>query len=137
MIDIESVLLSDEDINVIKNPHVGGIILFERNFKSRDQIKDLCSSIREVKKEILIAVDHEGGRVQRFKNDFTHIPPMQSIGNIAKINHDKAIKLANDIGWLIASELISCGVDISFTPVLDLDIDMLSLIKLSEHTRPY
>ena len=53
MIDIESVLLSDEDINVIKNPHVGGIILFERNFKSRDQIKDLCANIREVKKEIL------------------------------------------------------------------------------------
>mgnify|MGYP001156994954 FL=1 len=128
MIDIESVLLSDEDINVIKNPHVGGIILFERNFKSRDQIKDLCANIREVKKEILIAVDHEGGRVQRFKNDFTHIPPMQSIGNIAKSNHDKAIKLANDIGWLIASELISCGVDISFTPVLDLDIDMSTII---------
>jgi beta-N-acetylhexosaminidase len=77
MIDIEGLFLSDEDISLIESPHVGGIILFERNFQSRQQLESLCSSIRSIKQEILIAVDHEGGRVQRFKKEFTQIPSMQ------------------------------------------------------------
>lgn len=78
MVDIEGISLSNDDIALIKNPHVGGLILFERNFQSRQQLHSLCADIKNIKDEILIAVDHEGGRVQRFKDDFTHIPSMQS-----------------------------------------------------------
>ena len=86
MIDIQGLCLSDEDINILKSPHVGGIILFERNFKSRQQLESLCSSIRSVKQNILIAVDHEGGRVQRFKKEFTQITSMQSLGDLSLIH---------------------------------------------------
>ena len=128
MIDIQGLFLSDEDINLLKSPHVGGIILFERNFKSRQQLESLCSSIRSVKQNILIAVDHEGGRVQRFKKEFTQIPSMQSLGDFVKKNPHEGLSLAEDIGWLLASELISSGIDISFAPVLDLDRDTSSII---------
>ena len=128
MIDIEGLFLSDEDISLIESPHVGGIILFERNFQSRQQLESLCSSIRSIKQEILIAVDHEGGRVQRFKKEFTQIPSMQSLGDFVKKNSDEGLSLAEDIGWLLASELISSGIDISFAPVLDLDRNTSSII---------
>ena len=128
MIDIQGLFLSDEDVNFLKSPHVGGIILFERNFKSRQQLESLCSSIRSVKQNILIAVDHEGGRVQRFKKEFTQIPSMQSLGDFVKKKPDEGLSLAEDIGWLLASELISSGIDISFAPVLDLDRDTSSII---------
>ena len=128
MIDIQGLSLSNEDINFLKSPHVGGIILFERNFKSRQQLESLCSSIRSVKQNILIAVDHEGGRVQRFKKEFTQIPSMQSLGDFVKKNPDEGLSLAEDIGWLLASELISSGIDVSFAPVLDLDRDTSSII---------
>ena len=128
MIDIEGISLSEDDIYLLKNPNIGGIILFERNFESRDQILSLCSDIKSINKEILIAVDHEGGRVQRFKEDFTHIPSMQSLGDFVKKNPSQGLKLSEEIGWLLASELISSGIDISFAPVLDLDRDKSSII---------
>ena len=128
MIDIEGISLSEDDIHLLKNPNIGGIILFERNFESRDQILSLCSDIKSINKEILIAVDHEGGRVQRFKEDFTHIPSMQSLGDFVKKNPSQGLKLSEEIGWLLASELISSGIDISFAPVLDLDRDKSSII---------
>ena len=128
IVDIEGISLSDADIHLIQDPNVGGLILFERNFNSQEQLKSLCKDIRDIKEDILIAVDHEGGRVQRFKKDFTQIPSMQSLGNIAKSNHAQGLALAKDIGWLLASELIACGIDISFTPVLDLDTDKSIII---------
>ena len=128
IVDIEGISLSEADLNFIQDPHVGGLILFERNFTSHDQLKSLCKDIRDIKEDILIAVDHEGGRVQRFKKDFTQIPSMQSLGSIAKSNHAQGLALAKDIGWLLASELIACGIDISFTPVLDLDTDKSLII---------
>lgn len=128
IVDIEGISLSEADLNFIQDPHVGGLILFERNFNSHDQLKSLCKDIRDIKEDILIAVDHEGGRVQRFKKDFTQIPSMQSLGSIAKSNHAQGLALAKDIGWLLASELIACGIDISFTPVLDLDTDKSIII---------
>ena len=128
MIDVEGISLSNDDIDLIKNSHVGGIILFERNFESREQIQNLCSNIKEIKEEVLIAVDHEGGKVQRFKEGFTLIPNMQSIGNLIKANREQGISFANDIGWLIAAELVACGIDISFAPVLDLDHDKSTII---------
>jgi beta-N-acetylhexosaminidase len=128
MIDIDGVSLSEADVNLIENPHVGGIILFERNFQSRHQIQSLCSSIRKIKEDILIAVDHEGGRVQRFHEDFTHIPSMQALGDLANKDQIEGLAFAKDIGWLLASELISAGLDISFTPVLDLDMNKSTII---------
>ncbi len=128
IVDIEGISLSDADIHLIQDPNVGGLILFERNFNSQEQLKSLCKDIRDIKEDILIAVDHEGGRVQRFKKDFTQIPSMQSLGKIAKSNQVQGLALAKDIGWLLASELIACGIDISFTPVLDLDTDKSIII---------
>ena len=82
MIDIEGSSLNQEDIELIESPHVGGLILFERNFLDRSQVTDLCFEIKSKKPEIIIAVDQEGGRVQRFKKGFSLIPPMQRLGDM-------------------------------------------------------
>ena len=126
MLDIESTSLSDEDKFVIKNKHVGGIIFFSRNFESYEQIKNLIIEIKNIKENIIFAVDHEGGRVQRFKNEFTKIPSMQEISLFAKKNSNSEI--FKEIAWLSASELISAGIDINFAPVLDLDKNSSSII---------
>tara|TARA_B100001939_G_scaffold311656_1_gene294340 strand:- start:3381 stop:4391 length:1011 start_codon:yes stop_codon:yes gene_type:complete len=126
MIDINDKSLSKEDIAIIKNDHVGGIILFSRNFESYKQIKNLTSSIFEIKENIIIAVDQEGGRVQRFKNEFTKIPSMQRISEYALQEND--VEIFKDIGWLISSELISAGIDINFAPVLDLNNNISTII---------
>ena len=126
IIDINGKNLSREDISLISNNHVGGIILFSRNFQSFDQIKALTNEIREVKKNIIIAVDQEGGRVQRFSNEFTTIPSMQSISSYARKKNDKEI--FKDIAWLISSELIAAGIDMNFAPVLDVDKDTSTII---------
>ncbi|MFL2754529.1 MAG: beta-N-acetylhexosaminidase [Gammaproteobacteria bacterium] len=128
MIDIEGSSLSQEDIELIESPHVGGLILFERNFLDRSQITDLCFEIKSKKPETIIAVDQEGGRVQRFKKGFSQIPPMQRLGDM--VSHDKqaGLDLCKNTGWLVASELIASGVDLSFSPVLDLDQNSSSII---------
>ena len=128
MIDIEGPFLSQEDIELIGSPHVGGIILFERNFLDRNQITDLCFEIKSKKPEIIIAVDQEGGRVQRFKKGFSQIPPMQRLGDMVSYDKQAGLYLCKNTGWLIASELIASGIDLSFSPVLDLDQDLSSII---------
>ena len=128
MIDIEGPFLSQEDIELIGSPHVGGIILFERNFLDRNQITDLCFEIKSKKPEIIIAVDQEGGRVQRFKKGFSQIPPMQRLGDLVSYDKYAGLDLCKNAGWLIASELIASGIDLSFSPVLDLDQDLSSII---------
>jgi beta-N-acetylhexosaminidase len=126
MLDIEGVCLSEEDKSLIESKHVGGIIFFSRNFSSFEQIKDLVDQVKSIKENILIAVDQEGGRVQRFNKDFTKIPSMQSVSEYAKnINDDLFLK---EIGWLISSELVAAGIDINFAPVLDLDKNTSSII---------
>ena len=126
MLDIEGVTLSEEDKILIKNKHVGGIIFFSRNFISFQQIKELVNEIKKVKENIIIAVDQEGGRVQRFNKDFTRIPSMFEVSEYAKNNNDYLF--LKEIGWLISSELVSAGVDINFAPVLDIDKDTSSII---------
>tara|TARA_B100000795_G_scaffold13487_1_gene9269 strand:- start:4425 stop:5429 length:1005 start_codon:yes stop_codon:yes gene_type:complete len=126
MLDIKGTSLSIQDRELIKSIHVGGIILFSRNFISRNQILDLCADIRSIKENIIIAVDQEGGRVQRFKKDFTKLPSMQDLANYAVRNDD--MDICTEVGWLMASELIASGLDISFTPVLDIDRDTSSII---------
>lgn len=128
MIDIEGPFLSQEDIELIGSPHVGGLILFERNFLDRNQITDLCFEIKSKKPEIIIAVDQEGGRVQRFKEGFSQIPPMQRLGDLVSYDKHAGLDLCKNAGWLIASELIASGIDLSFSPVLDLDQDLSSII---------
>ena len=128
MIDIEGPFLVQEDIELIGSPHVGGLILFERNFLDRNQITDLCFEIKSKKPEIIIAVDQEGGRVQRFKKGFSQIPPMQRLGDLVSYDKHAGLDLCKNAGWLIASELIASGIDLSFSPVLDLDQDLSSII---------
>ena len=114
--------LSSDDLRRIENPAVGGFILFSRNFQDRDQLARLTKEIRAnspLPKPIF--VDHEGGRVQRFRTGFTAIPAMGKLGAIAKDDEGRALLLARQAGFVLAAELKACGVDMSFAPVLDLD----------------
>ena len=126
MIDIQGTSLSYADIELINNNQVGGLILFERNFHSKEQIFDLCSEIKGIKRNILISVDQEGGRVQRFKSGFTKLPSMQVLSDYAASNSN--INIFKEVGWLMAAELIAVGIDISFAPVLDVDRNTSSII---------
>ena len=122
MLDVVGKALSAEDIKRLQHPLVGGVILFSRNFESPAQLKALTASIHAVRQPpLLIAVDHEGGRVQRFKDGFTKIPPMREFGKIWDAHPKKAKELALEAGWILAAELRAHGVDFSFTPVLDMD----------------
>lgn len=122
MIDIAGTQMQDDEKDRLLDPLVGGVILFARNYESPQQIQNLCSQIHNLRHpRLLIAVDHEGGRVQRFKEGFSRIPPMRMLGNLYQKNKNKATDLAEKIGWLIGTELLSVGVDFSFTPVVDLD----------------
>ena len=126
MTSLEGTSLTFEDKKLLSNKHVGGIILFSKNFESQLQIQSLCSEIKAVKENIIIAVDQEGGRVQRFKNEFTALPSMQDLGNYAIKKNNMGI--CHEIGWLMASELTASGIDISFAPVLDVDRETSSII---------
>ena len=128
MIDVESYHLNIEDMQRIKHPLVGGVILFARNYQNKNQLKQLVSQIRDVKKNILIGVDHEGGRVQRFKDGFTSLPPMAMLGKMYDQDQQKAKEFASLVGWVIAKELGGCDIDFSFTPVLDVNYGASSVI---------
>jgi beta-N-acetylhexosaminidase len=137
IIDIASTTLSKVDKKRLKHPLVGGLILFARNWQSRQQLTDLCRHIKKVRPDLLICVDHEGGRVQRFKTDgFTHIAPMRALGELWLQDGQtgegsgalRATRAATACGYVLGSELRACGVDLSFTPVLDLDYGESSVI---------
>ncbi|HSH73538.1 MAG TPA: beta-N-acetylhexosaminidase [Methylophilaceae bacterium] len=122
MLDVVGTELSADDIRRLQHPLVGGVILFARNFTSPAQLKTLTASIHAVRQPpLLIAVDHEGGRVQRFRDGFTKIPPMREFGKIWDKSPKKAKQLAEEAGWILAAELRAHGIDFSFTPVLDMD----------------
>ncbi|MEY2802258.1 MAG: hypothetical protein RL513_1843 [Pseudomonadota bacterium] len=130
ILDVAGLTLTDADRRRLANPLCGGIILFGRNWKDREQLTALCADIKAVREDLLILVDHEGGRVQRFKTDgFTHLPPMRALGEMW-MRPDKGLQGANALaacnaatacGYVLGAELRACGVDMSFTPVLDLD----------------
>ena len=126
MIDIDGFNLTNEDKSILSSKHIGGLILFSRNFDSYDQLDNLIKEIHLIKENIIIAVDQEGGRVQRFEKEYTKIPSMQDTSLYAKENDDK--EFIKDLAWLISSELIAVGIDINFAPVLDINRNISSII---------
>jgi beta-N-acetylhexosaminidase len=138
MLDIEGLALSPADRDILREPAVGGVILFTRNFESAEQVTELVSEIRALRTPpLLIAVDHEGGRVQRFRDDFTLIPPMRHIGREYDQDRDSGLKIARQAGWLIASELRAAGIDLCFAPCVDLDWGISEIIgNRSFHRKP-
>jgi beta-N-acetylhexosaminidase len=129
MIDVQGTSLTQEDRELLANPLVGGLILFSRNFATIEQLEDLIREARGVRSPpLLIGVDHEGGRVQRFRKDFTVLPSMRTIGRQYDIDPSSGRQLARQCGWLLAAELRAVGVDISFAPVVDLDYGVSSVI---------
>ncbi len=122
MLDIHGTSLSDEDKEVLLHPHVGGVILFTRNYESVSQLQSLVAEIHALRQpRLLIAVDHEGGRVQRFRDGFSHIPAAGMFGQIYDRDQLIARSLARQAGWLMAVELRGVDIDFSFAPVLDVD----------------
>ncbi|HUY01819.1 MAG TPA: beta-N-acetylhexosaminidase [Rhodocyclaceae bacterium] len=122
MIDITGTELTDLDRDRLCHRQVGGMILFARNYVSIEQLERLCAEIHALRTpRLLIAVDHEGGRVQRFREGFTRLPPMRRLGRLWDVRRDEALAAARAIGFVLGFELRERGVDFSFTPVLDLD----------------
>ena len=122
MLDVAGLELTLEERERLAHPLTGGVILFRRNYASREQLKALTAAIRAARKpELLIAVDHEGGRVQRFREEFTPLPPMRALGEMYEVSPMAARDAAIAVGYVLAAELLECGVDFSFTPVLDID----------------
>ena len=123
MVDVAGLTLTSDEKTRLRHPQVGGVILFARNFESRAQLSALTRDIHAARPTpLLIAVDHEGGRVQRFRTDgFTALPAMGLLGEAWKREPMSAMRMATDAGYVLAAELRACGVDFSFTPVLDLD----------------
>jgi beta-N-acetylhexosaminidase len=138
MLDIEGLALSPADRDLLRQPAVGGVILFARNFESVDQVMDLVSDIRALRSPpLIVAVDHEGGRVQRFRKGFTVMPPMRDIGREFDRDRESGLNVARQAGWLIASELRAVGIDLCFAPCVDLDWGVSEIIgNRSFHRKP-
>ena len=128
MLDIQGTRLEPDDIRRITHPLVCGIILFTRNYKNREQLTELTSQIRTINPQLIISVDHEGGRVQRFREGFTALPAMRGLGQLWDKNPSLAAKTATAIAYILAAELRACHIDLSFTPVLDLDYGVSEVI---------
>ncbi|MBT9487480.1 MAG: beta-N-acetylhexosaminidase [Rubrivivax sp.] len=122
ILDIAGLELTADDRRRLQHPLTGGLILFARHWQNRAQLTALCAEIKALREDLLICVDHEGGRVQRFRTDgFTHLPPMRRLGELWMRDALTATDAASAAGFVLGAELRACGVDLSFTPVLDLD----------------
>lgn len=122
VLDIAGTTLNADDRRRLQHPLTGGLIFFARNWESRQQLTELAAEIKTLRPDCLISVDHEGGRVQRFRTDgFTHLPPMRALGELWMHDALTATDAATAAGYVLGAELRACGVDLSFTPVLDLD----------------
>jgi beta-N-acetylhexosaminidase len=138
MVDLEGTSISDKERALLLKPEVGGVILFTRNYESVSQITSLVEDIHQLRApKLLVAVDHEGGRVQRFHEGFTRIPAAAVYARAGGNNLDLSRQLAENAGWLMAVELRACGVDFSFAPVLDLAHGLSGIIgNRAFHSKP-
>ncbi|SES21375.1 beta-N-acetylhexosaminidase [Vreelandella subterranea] len=128
MLDLEGTTLTAAERQLLKAPAVGGVILFGRNVEDAHQVRKLCGQVRKLRPDLLLAVDQEGGRVQRIKQGLTRLPPMARLGDYYQQDRAAALGLAQDTGWLLGMEMAACGLDISFAPVLDIDSGLNSMI---------
>ena len=128
MLDLEGTRLMADEKALLRHPDTGGVILFARNIEDRSQVEGLVAEIRAERPGILIAVDQEGGRVQRLREGFTRLPPMARFGELYASQPDEARQLAYDTGSLMASEVLAAGLDFSFAPVLDLNTGVSEVI---------
>ena len=121
MLDLEGPQLTGEEQELLRHPMVGGVILFARNCIDRAQVCQLTAAVKTIRPELLLAVDQEGGRVQRLREGYTRFPPMAKLGALFAQSEDKGAELLRDAGWLLAAEVVASGFDFSFAPVLDVD----------------
>lgn len=121
MLDLDGLALTAAERDLLRHPMTGGVILFARNFSSQQQVAALAAEIRQIRPQLLLAVDQEGGRVQRFRDGYTRFPPMAKLGALLEKSPPEGESLLRDSGWLLAAEVIASGVDFSFAPVLDVD----------------
>jgi beta-N-acetylhexosaminidase len=129
MVDVAGTELTAEDAEVLSHPLVGSVLLFTRNYRNPGQVAELTAAIRALRTpHLLIAVDHEGGRVQRFREGFTRLPAMRLLGRRYDEDKREALALAQSVGWLMAAELRAVGVDFSFAPCVDLDYGVSEVI---------
>lgn len=126
--DLAGTQLTPQDQQFLQQPEIAGIILFSRNFTSPEQLAALTQAIHELRPDLLISVDQEGGRVQRFREGFTRLPAMLTLEALYQEQPQQALTLAQDLGWLMASELTEHGVHLSYAPVLDIERDCSQVI---------
>jgi len=130
MMDVAGFELSPEDKEMLSHPLVGGVILFTRNYELPEQLAQLVKEIHAIRDpQLIVAVDHEGGSVQRFRDDFTHLPAAAQLGHLYDHDSTRALELSCDVGWVLATELRALGVDHSFTPVLDIEKKGSSVLR--------
>lgn len=128
MLDLSGTELTHAEADLLGSPQVGGVILFSRNFVSVEQLQTLVAAIRTVRADVILAVDQEGGRVQRFKAGFTRLPPIRLLGRMYDDDPAFAVQQAHEWGWLMAAEMRAVDIDLSFAPVLDLDFGRSQVI---------
>lgn len=121
IVDLVGKELSQVEAELIQHPHVGGIIFFSRNYENAEQMAELVQAVRGRRPNLLLAIDQEGGRVQRLREGFTRLPALQQLGDCYRHSPERAAPIVKSAGWLMAAELRSVGIDISFAPVLDAD----------------
>ena len=120
MVDLRGLELAADERVLLQRGCVGGVVLFARNFAGSAQLRELTAAVRDCAPEVLIAVDQEGGRVQRFRDGFTPLPALRRIGELYEADPGRGLEFAEDCGWVMASEIVAAGLDFSFAPVLDL-----------------
>jgi beta-N-acetylhexosaminidase len=129
MVDLAGIALEPAERDMLRHPQVGSVILFSRNYESPDQVARLTADIHAVRTPpLLVAVDQEGGRVQRFRRGFTRLPPLRDIGRRYAASRAEGVEIARELGWLMAAELRAAGVDMSFAPCVDIDHGISSVI---------
>ncbi|GHA83930.1 beta-N-acetylhexosaminidase [Modicisalibacter luteus] len=128
MLDLEGAALTSAERKLLMRPEVGGVILFARNIVDAGQVSELCAAIRRIRPDLLLGIDQEGGRVQRLKEGVTRLPSMGKLGSIYADVPQDGLQLCHDAGWLLGMEMAACGLDLTFAPVLDVDVGRSQVI---------